>query len=383
MARGTVAVDRIAVGGWGVRMAAGRTRGPYPLGMRFWAVWVAWGLAAVAGARAQETEYRLDASGEWKRAEAAPRNADEAVIAKAREQLANDQPGKARRTLRDWIEANRKSESPLLPQAYVLRGDARTADRDEYEALYDYETVCIEYPGTEEFVKAVERELEIAIRYVNGYRRKFLGLRINAAGDVGEELLVRVQERLPQSRVAERAGIELADYYYRNRELALASLAYDLFVQNFPRSRFADRARVQRIFAEIGRYKGPEYDGSGLADAKVLIQDYAQVNPINAQREGLTDALLSRLDESSAEQLLVRAKWYLRRNDPVSARATLRRLVAAYPRTLAAEAGMEILDKNEWTYAKAATTPMAPPPTPAPPAPGGAAAPGENRDGAR
>lgn len=331
--------------------------------MRLWARWAS-ALLLIGGARAlaQGGEYRLDEGGDWKPAASRPLTADEATMARARELLADGKAWSTRRLLRGWLNDNAKSESPLLPLAYRLRGDARTADKDEYEALRDYEVVCIDFPGTEEYVRAIERELEIAIRYVNGYRRKFLGMRIQSADDVGEELLVRVQERLPQSRLAERAGIELADYYYRNRDLALASLAYDLFVQNFPRSRFADRARVQRIYAEIGRYKGPQYDASGLADAKILIQDYAEVNPLAAQREGLSDALVSRLDESAGAHLLVRAKWYIRRGDPVSARATLRRLLVTHPRTLAASEGMGILDANTWSYAappKSATMPEA------------------------
>ncbi|MFN0133865.1 MAG: outer membrane protein assembly factor BamD [Phycisphaerales bacterium] len=322
-------------------------------GTRLWVGWAAAAMVLVGGARAlaQSGEYRMDEAGDWKPAESRPLTADEATMARARKLLADEKFWSARRLLRDWLEANSKSESPQLPLAYRLRGDARTADKDEYEGLRDYEAVCIQFPGTEEYVRAIERELEIAIRYVNGYRRKFLGMRIQPADDIGEELLVRVQERLPQSRLAERAGIELADYYYRNRDLSLASEAYDLFVQNFPRSRFADRARVQRIYSEIGRYKGPEYDGSGLADAKILIQGYAEVNPLGAQREGLTDALVSRLDESAGASVLVRAKWYIRRGDLVSARATLRRLLATHPRTLAAREGMDILDANQWTYA--------------------------------
>ena len=121
----------------------------------------------------------------------------------------------------------------------MIRGDATTANGNEYQALYDYEAVIKGFPATEEYRRAVERELEIGIKYVFGLKRKWFGLRWSDATDIGEELLVRTQERLPGDELAERAGIELADYYYRTRELRLASEAYEIFLANFPRSRYA------------------------------------------------------------------------------------------------------------------------------------------------
>src|SRR5690606_32200410 len=117
-----------------------------------------------------------------------------------------------------WLEEHEQSDSPLLAQAFLLRGDAVLASGNEYRALYDYERVIIDFPGSPEYARAVERELEIGIRYLHGLRRKLWGIRFAGATDVGEELLVRVQERMPGSALAERAGIELADFYYRTRD---------------------------------------------------------------------------------------------------------------------------------------------------------------------
>jgi hypothetical protein len=300
--------------------------------------------------------YRLDESGRWvaaPSADSAPLTPDEATIAHARFLLAGDQPVRARRLLDRWISANEHTDSPLLPQAFLLRGDAILASSDEYKALYDYETVIKDFPGSPEYARAVERELEIGIRYLGGLRRKFWGMRIAGATDIGEELLVRVQERLPGSPLAERAGIELADYYYRIRDLGAASEAYEVFIVNHPRSEHAPKARQRRIYANIARFKGPGYDASGITEAQVLIEEYAALDPLGAQRAGLTDALTARLEESAAAQQLQKAQWYLRRGDAVSARFMLRRLVETHPRTVSADLAMQILDARGWGFAAA------------------------------
>ncbi|MBL8991235.1 MAG: outer membrane protein assembly factor BamD, partial [Phycisphaerae bacterium] len=256
--------------------------------------------------------YRLDENGRWVPLATPEPGTDEATIAEARRALAEDRPAAAIIILDRFIEAKDRTDNPLLPQAYLLRADATSAAGDEYESLYDYEAVIKQFAGTPEFVTAIERELEIGIRYCNGLNRKWLGFRWMGADDVGQELLIRVQERLPGSRAAERAGIELADYFYRNHDLKSASDAYDLFLQNYPNSPYRLKAMQRRVYSRIGQYKGPRYDGSPLLDAQVLVRRFMATYPSKAEESGIDEALLTRIDESAALQLLENANWYIK-----------------------------------------------------------------------
>ncbi len=296
-------------------------------------------------------EYRLDASGNWVQTGAPRAGTDEALIAEARKALAEDRPGDAQSLVDPFIERNDRTRNPLLADALVVRGDALTASGDEYEALYDYERAIKEFTASPAFITAVERELDIGVRYLGGLRRKFLGVRCLATSDIGEELLIRVQERMPGSRLAERAGIELADYYYREHELQLAVEAYDLFVENYPKSQYVQRAMQRRIYATIARFKGPKYDGSSLIDAKILTNRYAMRYPSDAEKAGLDDGLATRLDESAGQAMLENGKWYLKRSDDVSARLILRRLVRDHPKTTAAQEALDLIQSKGWSVA--------------------------------
>jgi len=296
-------------------------------------------------------EYRLDGSGTWQPTAAPEPGTDAAVIANARKALAEDRPAAAQSILDDWIDANKRGSSRLLPQAYFIRADAISAGGNEFQALYDYEAVIRNFPQSSEYPISVERELDIAVKYVNGLERKFLGYRIIDASDIGEELLIRCQERLPGSRVAERAGIELADFYYRSREMELASQAYELFVRNYPQSAYVSKALQRRIYANIASFKGPRYNGKPLVDAAVLIEQFRTKYPAKAAEAGLDEALLTRIDESGGQQMLVTANWYLTKNDLVSARYTLQRLLARFPRTGAATEAADIMNARAWAMA--------------------------------
>lgn len=303
---------------------------------------------AASSALAQQQSFSLDENGEWKTFKTPDAGSDAEILQRARTLLAQNRPSPALKILDDFLEKNERTENAWLAEAYLLRGDAKTASSDEYDALYDYEEVIKSFPGTEQFAIAVEREMDIGIRYLNGLKRRFLWLRIDSAVGVGEELLVRVQERMPGSRLAERANIELADYYYRVRDLKMAAEAYDVFLKNFPSSQYRQKAMQRRIYSNIGRFKGPRYDASGLLESQILIDEFSRTYPAEAEAGGLNDGLISRLDESAAAQMLDTAKWYLRRGDPVSARLTVRRLLRKHPESIAAVRGLELAEQNQW-----------------------------------
>lgn len=314
---------------------------------RAWVGIAAAGLAVVP-AGAQQTEFRLGEGGRWDPTRAPAPGTEEATIAEARRWLAADQPGKARDLLDAWIEEHRLEASPWLPEAYLLRGDAKLAMDEEYNALVDYETVVGEFASSPAFVTALEREFGIAKRYLNGLRKRFLGMRIEDASPIGEELVLCIAERLPGSQLAEDAVLELAEWYYRTRELRAAAETYDVFLELFPRSERRMHAYQRRILSNVARFKGPEYDASGLREARIRILEFRDRYPAEAVRTGLGDALAARLDESEAAQMLTTARWYLKKKDGASARLTLERLTRSHPGTVSADRALAIMTERGW-----------------------------------
>lgn len=296
----------------------------------------------------QASEYKLDGAREWAPQASPQPGTDAWTIAEARRMLAENRPEEARRSMSDWIEKNERSKNPLLPEAYLVRGDALLALDDEFEALYDYEAIAKGYRASEQFPIAVRRELDIAERYANGLKLRSLGFRWADSSEIAEELMIRVQERMPRSALAEEAAIQLADFYYRRRDMKLARDAYDLYLENFPDGPHRIRALARRIQTEVARFKGPRYSGAGLINARLQIRDFMSRYPAEADRLGMNEALIARIDESMAAQLFDTSQWYLKIDDEPSARFTLSRLLRDYPRTVAAERGIELLQARGW-----------------------------------
>ncbi len=312
-------------------------------------------LAGVSGVAAGQTTYRLE-PGEGVRPvldEAA--SPERTVLAQTRRLIAEEKFREAHDLIDRWIKDNEDTDSPAMPEAYLLRGTALVGRGHEFKALFDFEHVAQNYPHSEAFPVALERELEVGNRYLHGLRRRQFGFRIESAVDVAEEIVVRINERLPGSRLAEKALLDLADHYYRERDLMMAATAYECFVLLFPASDQRQKAMERRIYATIAQFKGPSYDASGLIEARYQIEEFQERYPREAAASGLSDALSARLDESAAAQVLTVARWYLKRGDPASARLTLTRLVQRHPATAAAAEGYAMLKERGWIKGESAT----------------------------
>lgn len=338
-------------------------------------LWTAVALCVACGAGVAQTRESLGADGTWRPLAPAAASADEALMNQIRQLIAQGRTDQAISDLTKWLERQDRVRNPWYPEALMLRASARLAGGDEFESLYDFEQVIRDYPGSENLVAALEKEYEVAELYLKGRRKKMLGLRLESGIPIATEILLRINERLPGSRLAEKSLLRLADYYYEQRELEMAGETYDVFLSLYPRSEHRAKALQRRVYANITRFKGPAFDATSLQEAQYQIEDFQREFPVEAQRVGMTDALAARVEESRAEQLLLVARYYLEDNDAPGARLTLSRLIRTYPGTGAAQRGLEIFEQQGWTLRGAPEPPE--PPAPAPPqpdakAPGGA-----------
>lgn len=300
-------------------------------------------------ATAQE-EYRLDDQGQWEQLTSFDPATPEGQLQAIRKAIAEEHGGKAVKLASRWIE--RYPNHPLLVEAHLLRGDARVLENDFFDALFDYEWVIRMYPASEQFITALEREFKVAEIFAGGKRRKLLGMRLITAYGEAEEIFIRIQERLPGSDLGERASIRLGDFYFDRGEMERAAEAYDLFLDNYPRSRRREWAMLRLIQASLARFKGPNFDSTGLIDAQERIRQYKSEFPAAAERIG-ADALTNRIADSLALKLFNTARWYEGQGEKVSAVHVYRRLIRDYPQTGAAQDALARLEAMDERVAEA------------------------------
>ncbi len=289
-------------------------------------------LATVSSAFGQVVET-LDANDQWVAPATAAVGSPEARLQVVREALVRGEYARAEKLADAWLDSF--PTNGLRARCLLARGDALWRGGNEYDALFDYEEIARRYPSSDVFVTALEREYTIACAYADGFKRRFFGtVRIVDATDEAVEMLIRVQERLPGSQLAEQAGMRLADHYFATRQLEMAAEAYDLFIANYPRSPQIDKARLRLIYSYCASFRGPSHSAKGLVEAQLRLRDLQVRDPMLANKIG-AEALLVRVDESEARKLLAEGQWYMNRGDLVGAERFIRRLVMRFPRSVA------------------------------------------------
>jgi outer membrane protein assembly factor BamD (BamD/ComL family) len=300
-------------------------------------------MAASSVALAQESYVLDDKTDKWVLTDSPTAGTPEAQLATAAKQLADGKDEEAMQLAAAWISGNERH--PLIAEAHLIHGDALFAQKEYYQSLFDYELVARDHYGTKAAIAANEKELEIATMFSRGMKRKLWGMRISDATEEAEELFIRIQERLPRSPLAESAAIELADMYYRTKDMRLANEAYLIFVDpviGFPNSEHIEKARTRLIYTRLAAFRGPAYDDSGLIDARKELVQLTYANKDLADTIN-SSALITRIDESLGQKLLSTAKWYLKVNKPIAAEYTVRRLVMEYKDTGATVEALEYL----------------------------------------
>lgn len=273
---------------------------------------------------------------QWQKQKTYPPGSPQFELQNMREKLAKGHPDQAESMAKAWLNNHPGSASAFRAQARLIVGDAKVAQHYYYDALYNYEALIRGYPQSKVYDTALRREYQIARLFVHGMKRLFLGMRILPAEGEGAELLIRIQERAPGSLIGERASMELANYYYREDEMANAAEAYDMFMKNYPNSPRREWAMLRLIHASLARFKGAGFDPTGLLDAQQRLKTFEKEYPAAADRIG-ADALLVRIRESLAMNDYQTAAWFQGQGKDVSAVVLFRRLIKQYPQTAAAK----------------------------------------------
>ena len=105
-----------------------------------------------------QSTYRLGDDDTWAiEAETDP-DSPEGALETARRTLAREDYDRAIFLATEWIE--RHPRHPRLPDAYLVRGDALRGQQEYYQALFDYERIARDFPGSDAFVIALEREFK-------------------------------------------------------------------------------------------------------------------------------------------------------------------------------------------------------------------------------
>jgi outer membrane assembly lipoprotein YfiO len=257
-----------------------------------------------------------------------------------------------------WLKANPSAFD--RDRGLLLTARALYASGDRIKAFYYCDELLDTYPESPFYQSAIELQYQIADAYLSGYKGKVLGLRVADMSDEAIEMLFRIQQRSPGSRLAEQALLRTADHYYAKGDYDLAGDAYAAYARGYTRSPEASRVRLRQAWAYLAQFRGLRFDATPVIDARAQLNDLLASNPELAREENVPQ-LLDRIDSTLAQKAMGTADYYRRSGQPRAAAYLYNSLIEAYPESPEAEKAKAALERLPAGVRDEA---IAPPPAP-------------------
>ncbi len=286
---------------------------------------------------AQEQQYRerqvLDPeTGEWVDLPPTEEEQPSDELGRARALIARDKADAARRLLKRWMKANPDDER--FEEARFLLGETYFLARDYWKAVQQYQTVAENASG-ELYDLANQRCVDVGRAFLSGQKRiLWIFFRLPAYDD-GVEILDRVWERAPGSRIGELALKLKADFYFERGDMDLAQDEYANLVKQYPSGRYVQLAMLRSAEAAEAAFPGVKFDDQPLIDAQQRYQQVVAAFPPYAERERVPERLEG-IRQQRAEKDLSVARWYEKTRRSGAAEFYYRLILEDWPDTLAA-----------------------------------------------
>ena len=242
--------------------------------------------------------------------------------------------------------ARKRKGTPWGEKAQYYLAESQFQRGKLVAAHNSYEKLVADYPGTEYLDKLVSREYAIAQTWLSEldpktkpeeklpwysrftYEQPLLDTRGDAL-----QALEHVRHHDPTGPLADDAVLRMADEHMGKRDFESAALYYDQLVTDHPKSPFLQRAQLAAIDARIKGYLGPEYDGSGLEQARTLIHQTMAAFPDHPDGNEKLYHTLDLINDSEAERAFIIGDYYQRTGKVASAEYYFGKIRQRWPKS--------------------------------------------------
>jgi outer membrane protein assembly factor BamD len=162
-----------------------------------------------------------------------------------------------------------------------------------YEAYLAYQKVIDKYPFSERIKEIIEKEYNIAEKFIGGYKRKALGVTLPVENPA-IEILAKVVENSTYGPLAAKAEYKLGLLLKGLQRYYEAEDAFNKIVSNYPDSEWVEPAKFQIASCRAAVSRGPDYDQGAMQEAKQKFEEFVKEHP---------DAVLSKEAEDNIGKL--------------------------------------------------------------------------------
>lgn len=229
-------------------------------------------------------------------------NGEDAVESSAGAQMrkaeAFENEGETKRALAAYRGLARKfPNSGVAPKAQFKTGELE-AKLGDYDAAFDaYGKYLSKYPKGQDFDRAVEAQFGIARRFLEGERKRLLGMKTFSSMARAQAMFESIVKNAPFSRFAAQAQFYAGQTLEKQDKDAEAIAAYQSVLSKYPSDPIAADAQYQIGYVHFKHARSGSYDKAEANKAREAFEDFVARYPnsekVAQARENL-DALSGR-----------------------------------------------------------------------------------------
>jgi outer membrane assembly lipoprotein YfiO len=231
-----------------------------------------------------------------------------------------------------------KNNTEVHEKALFMKAESEYQQRNYVKARDSFEQLIKTYPGSPHLAQASQRVFDIANYWLEDARRdvrkghaasfprrffQFEPDRKPLFDIDGHAIQSLEYERNhdPNGPLADDSLMMTAGYHYTMGDYREADLFYDQLIHNYPRSEFQPQAHLLSAESKLHSYKGSQYDGRKMEEARRTFQ--AALSQYPQELEPDRQRIYRELDEIRNEQAKSQfeiGEWYRRMGRPPAAR---------------------------------------------------------------
>jgi outer membrane protein assembly factor BamD len=168
----------------------------------------------------------------------------------------------------------RYPRSNLSPEATWRAARLTEENGDLLRAAGIYRGLMETFPQTKHFQEAIESQFRIGEIYLNGKKRKILGVPLGSTLDEAVEIFAAIVRSAPYGRYTARAQFDIGRAREKQGSADLAIDAYQSVVEKFPNDPLAVDAQYQIGYIWLTATRAGTYDPDAADKARTAYQDF-------------------------------------------------------------------------------------------------------------
>jgi outer membrane protein assembly factor BamD len=199
--------------------------------------------------------------------------------------------------------------SVLAPKAQRKIGVLLEQSGDYDKAYEAYATYLSKYPRGDDFESVVESMFTIAKLFLEGQKKKLLGVPLASSMGRAQEMFEGIVKRAPFSKWAPLAQFNLGQALEKQGKYPEAIAAYQQVVVRYPGDAIADDAQYQIGYVRLKEHREGSYDRASAAKARESFEEFINRYPESEKVSQARENMRS-LEGSATKGTLQIAKFY-------------------------------------------------------------------------